>query len=53
MFHEGFAPAAHVLKTCKLRSKCREGTLQDAIGMDVVEDGTQLAAGTSSLQLRQ
>ena len=37
--------AAHVLKACKLRFKCREGTLQDAIGMEIVEDGTQLAAG--------
>lgn len=45
-FHEGFNSAAHVLKTCRFRSKCREGTLQDAIGMDVVQDGTQLAAGT-------
>ena len=38
--------AAHVLEACKLRFKCREGTLQDAIGTEVVEDGTQLAAGT-------
>ena len=38
--------AAHVLKACKLRFKCQEGTLQDANGMEVVDDGIQLAAGT-------
>ena len=37
---------AQVLKTCKLRAKCQEGTLQDAGGMDVKEDGTELSAGT-------
>jgi len=38
--------AAQVFKTCKLRAKCQEGTLQDPSGMDIVEDGTELSAGT-------
>ena len=38
--------AAQVFKTCKLRAKCQEGTLQDASGMDIVEDGSELSAGT-------
>ncbi len=38
--------AAQVFKTCKVRAKCQEGTLQDASGMDLVEDGTELSAGT-------
>ncbi|KAL0039519.1 hypothetical protein WJX77_000460 [Trebouxia sp. C0004] len=38
--------AAQVFKTCKFRTKCQEGTLQDASGMDIVEDGTELSAGT-------
>ena len=37
--------AAQVFKTCKVRAKCQEGTLQDASGMDLVEDGTELSAG--------
>ena len=36
--------AAQVFKTCKARAKCQEGTLQDASGMDLVEDGTELSA---------
>ncbi len=38
--------AVQVFKTCKIKAKCQEGTLQDAIGMDIVEDGTALSAGT-------
>ena len=38
--------AAQVFKTCKLRAKCQEGTLQDASGMDIIEDGSELSAGT-------
>ncbi|KAL0026817.1 hypothetical protein WJX77_003425 [Trebouxia sp. C0004] len=38
--------AAQVFNTCKLRAKCQEGTLQDASGMDIVEDVTKLSAGT-------
>ena len=37
--------AAQVFKTCKTKAKCQEGTLQDAIGMDLAEDGTELSAG--------
>ena len=37
--------AAQVFKTCKVRAKCQEGTLQDANGMDLAEDGTELSAG--------
>ena len=37
--------AAQVFKTCKIKAKCQEGTLQDAIGMDLAEDGTELPAG--------
>jgi len=40
------ALAAQVFKTCKLKAKCQEGTLQDANGMDIVEDGSELSAGT-------
>ncbi|DBA87379.1 TPA: hypothetical protein ACH3X1_004423 [Trebouxia sp. C0004] len=36
--------AAQVFNTCKLRAKCQEGTLQDASGMDIVEDVTKLSA---------
>ena len=36
--------AAQVFKTCKARAKCQEGALQDASGMDLVEDGTELSA---------
>ena len=46
MFHEGFNSGSSCFQTCKLRSKGREGTLQDAIGMEIVEDGTELSAGT-------
>ena len=38
--------AAQVFKTCKVRAKCLEGTLQDANGMDLVEDSSELSAGT-------
>ncbi len=37
---------SQVFKTCKLRAKCQEGTLHDANGMDIAEDGTELSAGT-------
>ena len=37
--------AAQVFKICKVRAKCQEGTLQDASGMDLVEDHTELSAG--------
>ena len=37
--------AAQVFKTCKLKARCQEGTLQDAIGMDLAEDVTELSAG--------
>ena len=37
--------AAQVIKTCKVRAKCQEGTLQDASGMDLLEDNTELSAG--------
>ena len=37
--------AAQVFKTCKIKAKCQQGTLQDAIGMDLAEDGTELSAG--------
>ena len=37
--------AAQVLKVCKLRAKCQEGTLLNASGRDKVEDGTELSAG--------
>ena len=37
--------AVHVFKICKVRAKCQEGTLQDASGMDLVEDSTELSAG--------
>jgi len=46
MFMKASTLAAHVLKACKLGFKCREGTLQGVIGMEVVEDGAQLAGGT-------
>ena len=41
-------PLRHIVvfKTCKVRAKCLEGTLQDANGMDLVEDGSELSAGT-------
>ena len=38
--------AVEVFKTCKLRAKCLEGSLQDADGMDLVEDRAELSAGT-------
>ena len=38
--------AVQVFKTCKVRAKCLEGTLQDANDMDLVEDGSELSAGT-------
>ena len=38
--------AVQVFKTCKVRAKCLEGTLQDANGMDPVEDGSELSTGT-------
>lgn len=38
-------PAALVFRTCNLRAKCQEGLLQDAAGMDLVEDDTKLSAG--------
>ena len=37
--------AAQVFKTCKVKAKCQEGTLQDAHGMDLVEDASELPAG--------
>ena len=30
----------------QLQSRVPKGTLQDASGMDIVEDGTELSAGT-------
>ena len=38
--------AVQVFKTCKVRAKCLEGTLQDASGLDLVEDSSELSAGT-------
>ena len=38
--------AVQVFKTCKVKAKCLEGTLQDANGMDLVEDSSELSAGT-------
>lgn len=38
--------AVQVFKTCKVKTKCLEGTLQDANGMDLVEDSSELSAGT-------
>ena len=37
--------AAQVFKTCKVRAKCQEGGLQDASGMDLADDDTELLAG--------
>ena len=37
--------AVPVFKTCKFKRKCQEGTLQDAIGMDIIEDGASSASG--------
>jgi len=37
--------ATQVFKTCKVKAKCQEGTLQDASGMDLAEDGAELSAG--------
>ena len=37
--------AAQVFKTCKVRAKCQEGTLQDASGMDLADNDTELSAG--------
>ena len=37
--------AAQVFKTCKVRAKCQQGTLQDASGMDLAEDDAELSAG--------
>ncbi|KAL3140122.1 hypothetical protein ABBQ38_004400 [Trebouxia sp. C0009 RCD-2024] len=37
--------AAQVFKICKVRAKCQEGALQDASGMDLAEDDTELSAG--------
>ena len=38
--------AVQVFKICKLKAKCLEDTLQHASGMDLVEDGRELSAGT-------
>ena len=38
--------AAQVFRTCKLKAKWQEGTLQDDSGMDIVEDNTEHLAGT-------
>ena len=37
--------ASQLFATCKAKAKCQEGTLQDASGMDLAEDGTELSAG--------
>ena len=44
-FMQAATLAAQVFKICKVRAKCQEGTLQDASGMDLVEDSTELSAG--------
>ena len=36
--------AAQVFNTCKFRARCQEGTLQDASGMDLADDDTELSA---------
>ena len=38
--------AAEVYRICKVTAKCQEGTLHEASGMALAEDGTELSAGT-------
>ena len=40
------ALTAEVYRICKVTAKCQEGALQDANGMALADDGTELSAGT-------